>query len=815
MSAFGALRQLASLRQWYLSAALGLYVVVVGFLLVWSQFLPYGSDNNESFSAFTHARNLLHFGVGPSRGLTDEAYSGSPAAHPYVYTHEGNFPRLPVYAMMRLGLTGIEWQMALLALVVGSATIYLCFTFLSRAVGDLFAFLVCAVLTTDYLLFMQWEINTFRVWHGFFFFACLLCVQSLGQGRPRRVGVSLFLTCVGLFYFEIVFAIFTVAASLCYGLLIYWKRRELVYRGVLIAGAGAMVALAGLVGQSVAYLGWTTAWRDIQLTFLNRNFYVQAGVQRAALQTLQFFLQHHIVYWRDNPDTSGYLRITSFLRNFGKFGLLVQTPYLLLLMWTVTIAWLAHRLTGRGIFILDRTVPDPKPIPLNRIGLVAFLLCVAAVYELNHLRLYGADFASLWHGAIEGYFQRGLLVAVFIAALSLGVMLVQAVGPQFFPPDDARRIGEVLRYLVAAIAGYTFLYVVSPGYLWAGYLVRYVPLVVFIVDVWIALFFYLLILIVKASHFHLVSRVQGSASRGRFFEAAIIPQLMGGLALFLLMFAVAYWARIQTVYAEAVPLSDYGFMRQLAQEPYRGATFISDTYAAPIAYFTGTWAYADDLVSENLYVEDSGKVSQVISGDKLWEADRDTNTRYLHPQYYICIRTPTLYTGASFVLLRPGERLSQCSGEPLVRTARENVGPFHNVLVAADTGPWDMWAIVKLDPSIHFAFAGPVFELRKQQQDDDILQARRLTQAVKAYHRLHGCYPSVSARSFGAMPRGLEPHVGGAWPRLQMYGAFDHGWHWVGSGGSVSFVGVIPYSVWQAAPREFVSAVNDPKAKMC
>jgi len=694
-------------------------LVLVSAVLTVSHFLPYGSDNNESFSAYMHARNLLHFGFGGALGLTDEAYSLDPAAHPYVYTHEGNFPRLPVLLLMRLGLTRVEWQIALLALLVGSAGIYMCFTFFSRIAGNLFAFLVCAVLATDYLSFMQWEVNSFRVWHGFFFFACLLCVLALGGRHARRAGGLFFLTCVALFYFEINFAIFTVATCVCYGLLIYWKQPGLIFRAAVIAGAGAIVALGGLIGQNVAFLGLATTWSDFQRTILNRNFYIQSGGESGAIHTLQFFLQHHIVYWRDNPDTRGYLSIKLFLHTLGKFGVLVNTPYLVWLMWVVTVTWLVR--TGvriKGAISTSKAPGDERV--WHRLGLVIFVLFATAGYGLYYRHLYGADFAPIWLGTIQRYFPLVVLLAGLAGAYLLGLIVVWwADQPLFRPHDDGNLMGG-FRYLVAVGAGYVCLYVLSPGYLSQGYLVRYVPLAVFIVDVWTALCLYMLIAIAQASH-----RTVGAQPRtasppwrrpGEHLRRVVVPHIARGVSLVVLLLAVVYWARIQTVYVTAISPTDYQFMRQLAQPPYRGTTFISDVYAAPIAYFTGAWAYADDLVSEEKYEKGAGGITQLISGDKLWEADRATNTNYLHPQYYICIRTPTLYMAGAFVSLRPGARLSQCSSEPLVRSAREGTGPFHNTVVAEDGGPWDMWAIVKLDPAIRLAFAGPAFKVIEGQR---------------------------------------------------------------------------------------------------
>jgi hypothetical protein len=70
------------------------YCAVFGGILIYSDFLPYTFDNNESFSAFWHARNMYEYGIANSSGLADESFSYDAAAHPYVYTHAGASPRL-------------------------------------------------------------------------------------------------------------------------------------------------------------------------------------------------------------------------------------------------------------------------------------------------------------------------------------------------------------------------------------------------------------------------------------------------------------------------------------------------------------------------------------------------------------------------------------------------------------------------------------------------------------------------------------------------------------------------------------------------
>ena len=102
----------------------GVYVLVFGTLLVQTDFLPYVFDNNETFSAWFHAYNLLNFDFGKSFGLTDEAFSFGAAAHPYVYTHGLNFPRFASVLMHLLGAKTPESQVLFSTATIGAIGIW-------------------------------------------------------------------------------------------------------------------------------------------------------------------------------------------------------------------------------------------------------------------------------------------------------------------------------------------------------------------------------------------------------------------------------------------------------------------------------------------------------------------------------------------------------------------------------------------------------------------------------------------------------------------------------------------------------------------
>src|SRR6266850_120012 len=160
------------------------YSLLYGSLLLATDFLPYVMDNNESFSSLWHARSLFEYGPGASRGLADEAFSPHAPAHPYVHTHQGNFPRLFALAIYALGARSIESQIVITTFTVGLGAILLLYGFFAKIAHPTFALLAAAVFMTDYLLFTQWHVVTYRVWYSFLLFCALYSIERAADG-PR------------------------------------------------------------------------------------------------------------------------------------------------------------------------------------------------------------------------------------------------------------------------------------------------------------------------------------------------------------------------------------------------------------------------------------------------------------------------------------------------------------------------------------------------------------------------------------------------------------------------------------------------------
>jgi hypothetical protein len=130
-----------------------------------------------------------------------------------------------------------------------------------------------------------------------------------------------------------------------------------------------------------------------------------------------------------------------------------------------------------------------------------------------------------------------------------------------------------------------------------------------------------------------------------------------------------------------------------------------NNYAAPVAAFTGQWAYFDPAISRAVLSERGGRAH--IAGDRkyLWFADRSTNTEYRRPEYFLCMipQSPVSLRDRILRVRGQGVRLQGCRDLPLVRLATESGKSLRGMtLVDYDrTGleevGFESWAIVKLE----------------------------------------------------------------------------------------------------------------------
>lgn len=337
----------------YRLLTLGLFLVVCGALIVGSDFLPFGTDNNETFSSLLHARNMVQNGLFSFGGLTNETTSSASSAQAFLYTHQGNFPRFFAYLLYVVGAKSAESQILITTASIGVMGIMMAHVFMERRADPLFAFLFCAVLTTDYLMSLQWLVNTWRVWHLLFFFAPLLLADRLTSKGAEPLSLALlFVTFAAVFYCEIIYAIYVAFVFAIYLGIRARRRPSVVIYGWLAGGAGATFAVAALIAQIVLVFGWDGFVRDFSLTFFARNNVPPDRIKEFQEETIKFMRENNIVFW-DNFNTiqGGLKNPLVTLQIFFRYSLLQMTPPIVMIGLVMTSGIVVRGIADAAAFI--------------------------------------------------------------------------------------------------------------------------------------------------------------------------------------------------------------------------------------------------------------------------------------------------------------------------------------------------------------------------------------------------------------------------------------------------------------------------------
>lgn len=432
------------------------YWAVFGWLLYKTDGFPYVFDNNESFSSLWHARNLLNCDFTKSWGLTDESASPHSAAHPYVHTHQGNFPRIFAFLIYLLGANTIEAQIIVTTFTVGLFSFFLVYHFFAKVTNPLFALFVCLFLTTDYVYFVQWQVVTYRVWHGLFIFSSLLCVYYAKQGKGRWVALT-FLNFLCLYYYELVFVIFTTVLCLSYACFLYWTDKKCFRRLAVVSGLGAFCSVAILLSQLVAYMGVEGTWNDIYYTVKARQF-AEAGGKRAE-EIYSFYQSHNIVFFLNFSDGRSFLNPAVFFpktayAHFGLFTAFLILPLLLLGGSFGFRMLFNNHLFARYAQVSDGVVNRYRWQRIVNNIISEAVLCGVIVMVIYRLIKTLFPIYALYQGEVVFSVDKNFSLMV----TGLFLLIIRALVEFCFVGSQDERITPRVRKLIAAICLFVFGY---------------------------------------------------------------------------------------------------------------------------------------------------------------------------------------------------------------------------------------------------------------------------------------------------------------------------------------------------------------------
>lgn len=733
-----------------LAALIVIYAVIYGWLLISTDFLPYVMDNNETFSSLWHARSMHDFGFSKTFGLADEVFSPHPAAHPYVHSHQGNFPRIFAWMIYELGASSAESQIIVTTSTVGLGTIILMFLFFTKIANPVFGFLVCFIFMTDYLLFAQWQVVTYRVWYGFLLFLGLWSVEQAINAQSKGWLWLLGVTAASLLYFELVFAAYAGLFSFFWLLARTYKKPLTLLKIALWMVGGAAIGLSVFVAQAIGYLGLSNFLKDIHFTFSARNNIDNMTNLNADI--VPFYESLHVIFWHNLQDRSSFSGWMPFIRSFTSFDWQIHTPLFSACLGVILlggiVSMLPQRLNNQDSLLREKSIvsidifhsalmyillslncfllisnlnfvngvlnPD-SPVFKITLGSVfgtllfvwassaiagrtpvihiVILISTVVCVLINFPYFFDQEYAPLWQ-ALQGNLNGVAGQTMFVSSIIVALGWMSASASLKHPSYPAHNLRGVFGYLCAGLLSYSIVFYLSPGYVYSGYLARLAPFTVFISDVLVALAIY--ITIAATYRFSLVVE----ADVYKYYRLSLCA-LSGGLASVFL----GFWIALQLTYVRLMPPDHYSFLKALSLPPFVGASFVVNNYAAPVAAYTGNWAFFDPSISTGIqsYENDGAKLS---SDQKyLWFADRDTNPDYRRPRYYVCMiaQNPSTVLAKIKKMYGMGTDHLGCSRLQLVRLADGKDSPTLGLrLVAIDSEGlkhrgFDSWAIIEFD----------------------------------------------------------------------------------------------------------------------
>ena len=721
------------------------YFAWYGFLILRGNSIPYVMDNNESFSALNHAYNLWHFDFFRSYGLTDEAESPDPAAHPYVHTHQGNFPRLFAFVLYALGARSVESQIWITTMTIGIASVLMSYFFFRRLAGALFATIAVLILITDYLMFAQWQVNTYRVWHGFLLFAALLCVHGFSEWPRRWWVIATVLTYAALFYGELVFAAFVTFTVALYTIWTYRRAPSSIVLAGIVQGSGAALGLATLILQLILYLGWQDFTTDLRLTLTARNY--APGDTRFVATLRDFYENRNIVFLYNLQSNDQFVGLLASLRLFFRYTFQTSTPFLSLVAIGMAIAALLADSRRAGPDDIATVAPPVLRAAVTQLipGIFLFILAIIGGDSVVGLRASGMQGTT---GTLSLAAFGCLLLAVALACMLAICARAISISGTFPGVYRALRTNLFFIGLGLLIMAQGELYDQGAAVLWWQHLtpvpvwlgkvvvctVAYVGAMLIlagrraVLGRWhaapssLAPFLlcgalgYLIVYKLSAGYVYsgylvrlcpfIVFHVDALLALGLFVPIAISATLLGrtdfnnlvtrsacGAAMATALALAVFWATVQSRSLLLFPPDRMSFAKLFRDPRFGGHGLISHNYTVPFGFTAGTWAYMQPYPRAA-----TDHSHPYATGDYVWLADRRSNPDYSQPGIYVCFNSWST-TGELVAKVLTGETGGQgCSNNPVVKRAQSSTnGTPPNVSVLARDTENDHWAILRLE----------------------------------------------------------------------------------------------------------------------
>lgn len=698
---------------------LSLFYFLLYFLyLVKCKYIPYIFDNNETFSSLTHAKNMALFGFKSTFGLTDETFSLSKAAHPFVYTHQGNFPRFYSYLLYLLGIQSFGWHIAITTFTVGFAGLIFCHQFISKNISILFSIIFCTLLLTDYLMFSQWQVNAWRVWQFFFFFSSFICCQKIVQDQNKWFIPITILNFACLAYTEISFAVFVTLSCFIYSFY-QTNNKKNILLNTLIIGLGVGLGLTILIIQNIEFLGWQAFLTDLNYTFSSRNSISTNETKKITT----FFQNHRIAFWENFNSLNNLRNPVNILKMFYRYCLLPYSPFLnffVISTFTITVFENKSLFSKKSVLIISSIIIisilftivlilfknkeyifshiSQLKIEWTICGIISFylffnhlkqsyknksvskLIVLASILIIIYSTLYYLNQQSLTLSNALNEFTINQFKSKYLYLASTAILILYFYYNNTLSNSiELQRFRQIYYLFVSCFIAFFAIFLILPGYIYTGYLARYCCFTVFFHILLYAWFVYSLALKVISTDFKNNNKIYK-------LKHLIIPSYL------LIVFCVT-WYNLQIMYIHEFKPNHFIFSRKLEKDPFlKNKSIVANNYPAPFTYILQSWGYYDPKIIESTLIKTKYKEEFKFTKDfkYLWFNDSKINSSYQSPDIFICWLP--YYSVEQLHQSKP-----KCGDYNLIKLARSPNGKkYHLIEYAKDDSGEDKWSIILL-----------------------------------------------------------------------------------------------------------------------
>jgi hypothetical protein len=290
---------------------------------------------------------------------------------------------------------------------------------------------------------------------------------------------------------------------------------------------------------------------------------------------------------------------------------------------------------------------DVVSLRVLSVGVYAALLATLALALPKLYVLPDTPMETIWDYVMGPWLQSGstkFFAILTVVSACAGILRGYRIA--------SLTLHRLAAFFFAAGIGYLAAYFFSPGYMVLINLKRYVPVLVFLLLPFVALAVWNVLGLIRIA----LRNPRPLSARAQISISTLVGIHLG-----------MYWIGLQATYLELIPPDQARVLQKLAEPPYSGSTFITNSYAGPVAAKTGAWGYINTLFLQ------SGKYELHAGGFRpegkeiyRWFANRD-DTKYDLPSYVLCFDMPSFNNAIQVLRIRWWNRDKGLSSKDIYR----------------------------------------------------------------------------------------------------------------------------------------------------